>query len=63
MNTGSGTYLFRKGNYIVKRQFGIYRVYHSITGLFIGQAPTQRKARNMIRNVLLGKPATIEGRE
>lgn len=62
-NTGAGTYLFRHGNYTVKRMFGMYRIYNKSTGLFIGQAPTMRKARNMIRNVLIGKPATTEGRE
>jgi hypothetical protein len=63
MNTGAGTSTLRTGNYIVTRMFGQYRVSHKRTGEFIAQAPTMRKARNIIRNVLAGKAPTTEGRE
>ena len=63
MNTGAGTTTLRTGNYRVVRAFGMYRVFKRGTNDYVAQAPSMRKARNIVRNLLAGKAPTTEGIE
>ena len=60
----NGKYLLKSIgiHYTIKREFGVYRVYHNEEG-FIATANTQRECRNAMRAFTAKGIKTIEGRE
>ena len=49
-------------SYTVKRQFGVYNLYHNKDG-FIVQCSTQREVRNAMRAYTVNRTKTTAGRE